>query len=92
MLLMTFIENIFKHGIDKSSSHNKIEISLLQQNGRLIFTTSNSVPNTPLNTPSTGFGIQNLRKRLVLLYKADFDLQVENKGDIYVAQLNIPLA
>jgi hypothetical protein len=92
MLLMTFIENIFKHGIDKSSSQNKIEISLLQQNGRLIFTTNNTIPNTPLNTPSTGFGIQNLRKRLVLLYKTDFDLQVENKGDIYVAQLNIPLA
>jgi hypothetical protein len=44
MLLITFVENIFKHGIDKSSSHNKIDISLVQQNGRLIFTTTNTVP------------------------------------------------
>ena len=27
MLLMTFVENIFKHGIDKSSSENKVELS-----------------------------------------------------------------
>ncbi|QHS55599.1 hypothetical protein GWR56_08610 [Mucilaginibacter sp. 14171R-50] len=92
MLLMTFVENIFKHGIDKSSSHNKINITLLQQNGRLQFTTTNTIPDKPLTTLSTGFGIQNLRKRLVLLYQTDFELQVENKGDIYIAQLNIPLA
>jgi hypothetical protein len=92
MLLITFVENIFKHGIDKSSSHNKIDISLVQQNGRLIFTTTNTVPGTPLYSPSTGFGIENLRKRLVLLYNNDFELQVQNKGDIYVANLNIPLA
>ncbi len=92
MLLMTFVENIFKHGIDKSSSNNKIELTLMHQNGRLIFTTSNTVPPNPLSTSSTGFGIQNLRKRLVLLYGNDFDLQVQTKGDIYVATLNIPLA
>lgn len=92
MLLMTFVENIFKHGIDKSSNENKIEISLTQQNGRLIFTTTNTLPQTPLSISSTGFGIDNLRKRLVLLYGNDFELQVQNKGDIYVANLNIPLA
>jgi sensor histidine kinase YesM len=92
MLLITFVENIFKHGIDKSSSHNKIDIDLVQQNGRLIFTTTNTVPGKPLNSPSTGFGIENLRKRLILLYNTDFELQVQNKGDIYIANLNIPLA
>ncbi|RYU90512.1 histidine kinase [Mucilaginibacter terrigena] len=92
MLLMTFVENIFKHGIDKSSSYNKVELSLVQQNGRLQFTTINTIPDKPINAPSTGFGIQNLRKRLVLLYNSDFELHVENKDDIYVAQLNIPLA
>jgi sensor histidine kinase YesM len=91
MLLMTFVENIFKHGIDKSSVDNKINISLLQENGRLIFTTENTIPDVPLNPHSTGFGIENLRKRLVLLYKTDFELSTKNNGDIYVARLNIPL-
>nr|WP_294944252.1 sensor histidine kinase [uncultured Mucilaginibacter sp.] len=91
MLLMTFVENIFKHGIDKSSTHNKIDISLVQENGRLIFTTENTIPEVLLNPDSTGFGIENLRKRLVLLYKTDFELSTKNNGDIYVARLNIPL-
>jgi sensor histidine kinase YesM len=92
MLLITFIENIFKHGIDKSSSLNKITIDLIQQNGRLLFTTTNTLPAQPLNNPSTGFGIENLHKRLVLLYGNNFELNVQNKGDIYIANLNIPLA
>src|SRR5579863_4988418 len=39
MLLMTFVENIFKHGIDKSSKKNSIEISLIHQDGYLLFQT-----------------------------------------------------
>ncbi len=31
MLLITFVENIFKHGIDKSDHHNKVLISLTQE-------------------------------------------------------------
>jgi len=92
MLLMTFVENIFKHGIDKTSSYNKIEISLIQLNNRLIFTTNNTIPDSPLNVPSTGFGIQNLRKRLILLYGKDFELHTVNKGNVFNASLNIPLA
>lgn len=92
MLLMTFVENIFKHGIDKSSTKNKIEITLLRKNGRLIFNTVNTVPQSPMSSPSTGFGIDNLRKRLVLLYSSNFELQSQNNGDIYIANLNIPLA
>jgi len=91
MLLMTFIENIFKHGIDKSSTLNAIEISLVQANNRLIFTTTNTLPNNPSQTSSTGFGIDNLRKRLRLLYQKDFDLQAGNNGPLYTALLNIPL-
>jgi hypothetical protein len=43
MLLMTFVENIFKHGIDKISGCNKITISLVQQKGYLYFTTKNAI-------------------------------------------------
>lgn len=91
MLLMAFVENIFKHGIDKSSTHNRITLSLVQENGRLLFTTENTIPDVPLNPNTTGSGIANLRKRLILLYQTDFELSTQNKGDIYAAHLNIPL-
>jgi len=92
MLLMTFVENIFKHGIDKSSNANKVQLSLIQQNGRLIFTTINTIPGHPVNVTSTGFGIANLRKRLVLLYDTDFEMATQVNGQLFTASLNIPLA
>jgi sensor histidine kinase YesM len=91
MLLMTFVENIFKHGIDKSSSHNKMEISLIQEDQRLVFTTTNTLPEQPQHARSTGFGISNLRKRLELLYGNNFRMQTANMGDVFKASLNIPL-
>jgi sensor histidine kinase YesM len=91
MLLMTFVENIFKHGIDKSSSANKIELSLVHRNNRLVFTTVNSLPDKPLNNTSTGFGLDNLRKRLLILYQHDFELRTYQDGQLYTAILNIPL-
>lgn len=91
MLLMTFVENIFKHGIDKSSHHNKMEISLIQEDQRLTFITTNTLPQQPQNTASTGFGISNLRKRLELLYGNNFQLHTSTVGMLFKASLTIPL-
>lgn len=92
MLLMTFVENIFKHGIDKSSNNNLVRIVLSEKDKRLIFTTANKVPVAALTGDSRGFGLDNLRKRLVLLYQQDFELEISNDGQLYTASLNIPLA
>ncbi len=52
MLLMTFVENIFKHGIDKSSNKNKIDMSLTQKDGYLLFETRNQIHEKPGTTDS----------------------------------------
>jgi sensor histidine kinase YesM len=92
MLLMTFVENIFKHGIDKSSSDNKIEISLVQQDGYLLFQTHNAIHDKPASGPSDGFGIKNLQKRLNLLYGTRFELNIDDDGQFFTAFLKVPLA
>ena len=92
MLLMTFVENIFKHGIDKSSSHNKIDISLVQKDGYLLFETRNQVQEKPGASEHRGFGIENLRKRLTLLYGSNFELSINNPGNYFNAFLKVPVA
>jgi LytS/YehU family sensor histidine kinase len=92
MLLMTFVENIFKHGIDKSSSNNKIDISLINQDGYLLFQTGNRVPAKQAQDISHGFGIQNLRKRLTLLYGTKFELNIYNSDECFTAFLKVPLS
>ena len=91
MLFMTFVENIFKHGIDKSSSKNKIELSLMNRDGYLQFETKNNIHDKLGNTEPNGFGIQNLRKRLAILYGDKFELKTENSGGFFTAFLKVPV-
>ena len=91
MLLMTFVENIFKHGIDKSLKQNQVNISLVQRNDFLLFKTSNhKVDPEPGDQPG-GFGIINLTKRLRMLYGDKFELTIDDEGELFTAFLKIPL-
>lgn len=91
MLLMTFVENIFKHGVDKTSMDNVIDISLIQQDNRLLFTTTNNLPEQASVRPQRGSGIDNLRKRLTLLYGNDYTLQTDKSATHFTAFLSVPL-
>jgi len=91
MLLMTFIENIFKHGIDKSRKHNRITISLVQKDGHLHFKTNNSKFKHAVTDKPNGFGIANLTQRLKMLYDSNFDLSIDEGPEVYTASLTIPL-
>jgi sensor histidine kinase YesM len=91
MLLMTFVENIFKHGIDKSRRQNRITISLVQQNDFLLFKTSNRKIDPAANNQTGGFGIINLTKRLRLLYGDKFELTIDSEKELFNAFLKIPL-
>ncbi|WP_167020573.1 sensor histidine kinase [Chitinophaga sp. Cy-1792] len=92
MLLMTFVENIFKHGIDKTSRNNRIIIRLQQENGRLEFSTvNNQFGENAENTNGRGSGIENLRKRLSLLYGKDFILRTDREAESFTSYLSIPV-
>jgi len=91
MLLMTFVENIFKHGIDKISGCNQIRITITQLQGYLHFETRNSINRNPGKTKPTGLGLKNLSQRLKLLYGTDFELDTRDDGQYFTALLKIPL-
>jgi len=91
MLLMTFVENIFKHGIDKSRRQNQVNISLIQKEGYLLFKTSNRKIASSVTNQSNGFGIANLTKRLTMLYGSNFELTIDKDGELYIAFLKIPI-
>lgn len=89
MLMMTFVENIFKHGIDKTSANNRIDISLVQQGDELIFKTLNSMSAKADHTP--GSGIENLRRRLAILYNDQFELRTGEAEGYFLAYFKIPI-
>jgi len=88
MLLITFVENIFKHGIDKSSTNNKIQLKLIENNGYLHFTAIN---NAAIKKTGAGSGLTNLNQRLALLYGENFAMTVGQTKDNFSAYFKIPL-
>jgi len=91
MLLMTFVENIFKHGIDRSGTHNKMCLSLAIKDDHLTFETENELPETPVVTGAQGFGLKNLQKRLTLLYGNNAELKTYRSERSFHSWLKIPL-
>jgi len=91
MLLMTFVENVFKHGIDKSLKQNRVTISLVQQNDFLLFKTSNHKVGPEPGSQPGGFGIINLTQRLRMLYGEKFELTIDEEGELFTAFLKIPI-
>ena len=89
LILITFIENAFKHGISyqhESFIHIKADIEREQ----LRFVCSNSKADKP-NEEKGGIGLQNVKQRLNLLYDNNYTLNIEDKADIYHVELIIPL-
>jgi len=89
MLLMPFVENLFKHGIDKTRNDNEAMIQLRVDEQKLVYTVSNKMPNS--SNPGNGFGLKNLRKRLDLLYGENYKLNTAIKDFYFEAKMEIPL-
>ncbi|MEZ4796269.1 MAG: histidine kinase [Flavobacteriaceae bacterium] len=86
MLLLPFIENSFKHGaIKKGLLKIKIRLSCLEN--RIHFEIENTTSNSQDN--SKGIGLENLKKRLSLLYKDAYQLNIINENDIFKVTLII---
>jgi two-component system, LytTR family, sensor kinase len=89
MLLIPFVENAFKHG-DKNHEPGII-INLYMANDKLVFTVTNYIKNRnqAVNEESGGFGLENIKRRLGLLYPEKHDLKINNNGEMYSIELTI---
>jgi len=88
MLLMPFVENVFKHGIDKLKEENRMEVTLAEDAGFFFFKVQNSLGDV---TTIRGSGLKNLQKRLELLFPGKYTLRTEKQANEYIASLQIPL-
>ncbi len=89
LMLITFIENAFKHGI--SYQHESfIRVAVVIKGDTLVFNCRNSKADMP-NQEKGGVGLTNVRQRLNLLYGDRYTLDIQDEEDIYNVQLTIPL-
>jgi LytS/YehU family sensor histidine kinase len=92
MLLIPFVENAFKHGtgiIDDA----QIKIELKVDNGILQLMVSNRYNDTTNGSKdkNSGIGLNNVRRRLNLLYGRNHALLINKKDDWFTVSLQINL-
>ncbi len=92
MLFQPFIENAFKHGTAEQIGKVWMSIDLSVKKNQLYFKVINSCNNNPAETPERhGVGIENVKKRLELLYPGRFELQNGIEDDVYIVSLSLEL-
>jgi len=94
ILLLSFVENAFKHGANKNIGNIKIDLDFKIIDNFLYFTISNPVPKLVkqkqiIEHPG-GIGLNNVKKRLALGYSKDeYELNIENNNKVFTVNLKI---
>ncbi len=93
MMIQTIVENGIKHGVTKRTEGGKITVNSKMNGSNLIIQIKNSGQiNEESLRHSKGFGIDNTKQRLNLLYgdKAVFTIKNESP-DVVLAEIKIPI-
>lgn len=90
LLLIIVLENAFKHGVEPSQSNCSVELSLKVENGWLQMRCGNSVPDNA-GKAAAGVGLENLRRRLSLLYAGKHSFSTELHAGRWCTELTLEL-
>lgn len=91
LLFIPFIENAFKHGISYREK-SFIHISLTIENGEIAFKCKNSLGKQSEEKPvenHSGIGLENVKKRLNLLFPGKHKLDINQTKNEYSVNLEI---
>ncbi len=92
LILIVFIENAFKHSQSGQSSNIEIDISVQMEGSVLEFHCKNNFETVPsLDTVAKGIGLNNVKKRLELLYPKKHQLEIKEKDKSYEVYLRLEL-
>lgn len=93
-MFLPFLENSFKHGAGKQSRDVWIKIQIRCENRMVHFHIRNSKGKEKDDTQQRqtgGIGLENVKKRLELLYQNNYSLDIENLSDTFNVRLQIPI-
>ena len=91
MLLIPFVENAIKHGAQLTNESSTIDVSAQMKVNALHFSVVNSKPTVVAKTNREGMGLENVRRRLELLYPKAHKLKIEDMENVYSVDLAIDL-
>lgn len=93
LILIVFIENAYKHSTASLTKDISIDVFInLNPKGELEFTCKNSYqPESNTDNLAKGIGLENVKKRLQLMYPHSHDLKITQNNGIYEVFLSVNL-
>lgn len=92
LVIFPFVENSFKHGVSETIDTAWINIDCSVYKDDFVFKIENARNSNPVdNSNSGGIGLNNVRRRLELIYGTDHSLQIIDGNETYLVVLKINL-
>ncbi|GEM_PF-281314 len=97
LLMISFIENAFKHGPDKNPTNNFVSVKVKVVDGYLYMNVENKfcdlgkAGESKSRTKYGGIGVMNVKRRLELYHSGRYDLDIDKKGNLFCVNMKIPL-
>ena len=88
LLMASFAENAFKHGISYTEE-SFVKLAVFLDGSRVTFQCTNT-RHPGRDDTQHGLGMENIRKRLSLLYGSDYQLRIDEQAGLYGVMLDIP--
>ena len=93
LLLLPFVENCFKHGASKFLINPWINLKIDLNETTMFMKLMNGKESMQSGAAAkSGIGIVNVKKRLELLYKDKYELQIIDEQEVFVVNLKLELA
>jgi two-component system LytT family sensor kinase len=89
LLLISFIENAFKHGV-ANDPNAPIQLKITVDDGHLQFYMHNK-KHLHNRDAAGGIGLNNVKRRLKLLYPNQYHLNINDTADTYTCELSLIL-
>ena len=91
LLLLPLVENAFKHGVSKQVENSWLRADIVLKEKVLTVIIENSKPVSGGRKSKGGIGLDNLRKRLELLYPGRYQFELEDRKHTFQAKLVVEL-
>lgn len=92
LLLISFVENAFKHLSHFNDKANFIKLDIHRSNGTFYFSVLNSKEDTHKTTEQPGgIGLNNVKRRLELIYPGKHQLEIQDEAEQYSVNLKLAI-
>jgi LytS/YehU family sensor histidine kinase len=91
LLLLPLVENCFKHGTSNMLEQPWLNLQIHLKEDRMEMRLMNGKAKEKTQFSNFGIGIENVRKRLQLLYPDRYTLKIMNEEEVFVVTLTLQL-